>query len=61
MPLDGAARVAVVVGGLGGCLDPTATGPYGESRAEKRRRQQGGETENRLSHRRKHSGKRPVC
>jgi hypothetical protein len=25
----------VVVDGLGGCLDPMATGPYGGSRAEK--------------------------
>jgi hypothetical protein len=32
-PLDGAARAAMVVGGLGGCLDPTAIGPYGGSRA----------------------------
>jgi hypothetical protein len=34
-PLDGVARatVAVVVGGLGGCLDPMATGSYGGSRA----------------------------
>jgi hypothetical protein len=34
-PLDGVARaaVAVAVGGLGGCLDPMATGPYGGSRA----------------------------
>jgi hypothetical protein len=26
-PLDRAARVTAVVGGLGGCLDPLATGP----------------------------------
>jgi hypothetical protein len=38
----------------GGCLDPAATGPYGESRAEKRRRQRGGQTEDWLSHRCKH-------
>jgi hypothetical protein len=30
--LDGATRRAAVVGGLGGCLDPVATGPYGGSR-----------------------------
>jgi hypothetical protein len=29
------ARTTVVVDGLGGCLDPMATGPYGGSRAEK--------------------------
>jgi hypothetical protein len=34
--------VAAVVGGLGGCLDPTETGPYGESRVKKGRRQRGG-------------------
>jgi hypothetical protein len=28
--------VTVVVDGLGGCLDPTATGPYGESKSGKR-------------------------
>jgi hypothetical protein len=38
-PLDGAARVVVEVGGLGGCLDPAATRPYGGSRAEKRNKQ----------------------
>jgi hypothetical protein len=38
-PLDGAARRAAVVGGLDGCLDLAVTGPYGGSRAEKRRRQ----------------------
>jgi hypothetical protein len=33
-PLNGAARAAAVEGGLGGCLDPVATGPYGGSREE---------------------------
>jgi hypothetical protein len=60
-PLDEATWTVTVVGGLGGCVDPTATGPYGGSRVEKRRRKQGGETEDRLGHRRKHSGKRSVC
>jgi hypothetical protein len=41
-PFNRATRVVVVEGGLGGCLDPVATGPYGGSRAEKRRRQRGG-------------------
>jgi hypothetical protein len=35
-PLDGAARAAVVVGRLGGCLDPAATGPYSGSRATRK-------------------------
>jgi hypothetical protein len=33
-PLNEAARVAVVEGGQGGCLDPAVTGPYGGSRVE---------------------------
>jgi hypothetical protein len=41
-PLDEATGTVTVVGGLGGCVDPTATGPYGGSRVEKRRRKQGG-------------------
>jgi hypothetical protein len=53
-PLDGAARRVAVVGGLGGCLDPVTTGPYGGSRAKKRRRHGGGETEDWLDHQRKH-------
>jgi hypothetical protein len=40
--LNGVARTAAAVGGLGGCLDPMVTGPYGGSRAEKRRRQKRG-------------------
>jgi hypothetical protein len=38
VPLDGAARAAVAMGGLSWCLDPTVIGPHGGSRAEKRRR-----------------------
>jgi hypothetical protein len=34
-PLNGAARAAAAVGGLGECLDPMVIGPYGGSRAEK--------------------------
>jgi hypothetical protein len=59
--LDEATGTVTMVGGLGGCVDPAATGPYGGSRVEKRRRKQGGETEDRLGHRRKRSGKRSVC
>jgi hypothetical protein len=51
--LDGVARRATLVGGLGGYLDPAVTRPYGGSRAEKRR-QQGGETKDWLGHRCKH-------
>jgi hypothetical protein len=31
-PFAGATWVVVAVGGLSGCLDPAATGPYGGSR-----------------------------
>jgi hypothetical protein len=41
-PLNGAARAAVAMGGLGECLDPMVIGPYGGSRAENRRRKRGG-------------------
>jgi hypothetical protein len=58
-PLAGVARAAVVVGGLTWCLDSATTGPYGGYRAEKRKRQRGGEAEDRLDHRHKHGGKRP--
>jgi hypothetical protein len=34
-PLNRAASTAVVVGGLGGCLDPAETEPHGQSRATK--------------------------
>jgi hypothetical protein len=56
--LNGAARVAVVEGGLGACLDQTMTGPYGGSRAEEEEKTIGRNTEHRLGHWRKHSGDR---
>jgi hypothetical protein len=36
-PLNGAARTAVVVGGLGGCRDLAETGPHGRSTVRRRR------------------------
>jgi hypothetical protein len=49
------ARVAwVVVGGLDGCLDPAATGPYGGSRTEKEENIARRKTEDRLGHRHTH-------
>jgi hypothetical protein len=41
----------VVEGGLGGCLDPTVTGPYGESRAIREEK----------TARRRNRGPTPVC
>jgi hypothetical protein len=58
-PLNGAARAAAVEGGLGGCLDPVATGPYGGSREEQEEKTAGRNTEHWLGHRCKHDGNRP--
>jgi hypothetical protein len=45
----------------GGCLDPMETEPYGGSSAEKEEKTVRRKTEDRLSHRHKHGGKRPAC
>jgi hypothetical protein len=51
--LNGAARVAAVEGGLGGCLDPTTIGPYGGSRVEQEEKTTRRNTE--------HGGNQPAC
>jgi hypothetical protein len=59
--LNRAARAAAVEGGLGGCLDPTVIGPYGESGVEQEEKIARRNTEHRLNHRRKHGGNEPAC